>query len=93
MAHAYFAKLTGAPYKRFVELGEGTHTVMLEKNRSSPSRDPRISGRIGRVGAPIDWFSLCAHKLCRENSGALRDSREAVDLTTSRWYDSPPPTC
>ena len=28
-----FTKLTGAPYKRFVELGEGTHTVMLEKNR------------------------------------------------------------
>jgi pimeloyl-ACP methyl ester carboxylesterase len=33
MAEAYFAKLTGAPYKRFVELGEGTHSVMLEKNR------------------------------------------------------------
>jgi hypothetical protein len=33
MAHAYFAKLTAAPYKRFVELGEGTHTVMLERNR------------------------------------------------------------
>jgi hypothetical protein len=29
----YFTKLTNAPYKRFVELGEGTHTVMLEKNR------------------------------------------------------------
>ncbi len=33
MADAYFAKLTSAPYKRFVQLGEGTHTVMLEKNR------------------------------------------------------------
>lgn len=33
LAEAYFAKLTAAPYKRFVELGEGTHTVMLEKNR------------------------------------------------------------
>jgi pimeloyl-ACP methyl ester carboxylesterase len=33
MAHAYFTKLTAAPYKRFVELGEGTHSVMLEKNR------------------------------------------------------------
>jgi pimeloyl-ACP methyl ester carboxylesterase len=33
MAETYFTKLTGAPYKRFVELGEGTHTVMLEKNR------------------------------------------------------------
>ena len=32
-AQAYFAKLTNAPYKRFVELGEGTHTIMMEKNR------------------------------------------------------------
>jgi pimeloyl-ACP methyl ester carboxylesterase len=30
---AYFAKLTHTPYKRFVELGEGTHTIMMEKNR------------------------------------------------------------
>jgi pimeloyl-ACP methyl ester carboxylesterase len=33
MLYAFFAKLTGAPYKRFVEIGEGTHTVFLEKNR------------------------------------------------------------
>ena len=33
MLHAYFAKLTNAPYKRYVEIGEGTHTVILEKNR------------------------------------------------------------
>lgn len=33
MAQAYFTRLTAAPYKRFVELGEGAHTVMLEKNR------------------------------------------------------------
>jgi pimeloyl-ACP methyl ester carboxylesterase len=33
MARTYFAKLTHTPYKRMVELGEGTHTVMLEKNR------------------------------------------------------------
>jgi len=32
-ARAYFAKLTHAPYKRFVELGEGTHTIIMEKNR------------------------------------------------------------
>ncbi len=32
-AQAYFAKLTNAPYKRFVEIGEGTHTVIMEKNR------------------------------------------------------------
>ena len=33
MLHAYFAKLTDAPYKRYVEIGEGTHTVIMEKNR------------------------------------------------------------
>ena len=33
MAHGVFARLTHAPYKRFVEIGQGTHTVMLEKNR------------------------------------------------------------
>jgi len=33
MARNVFARLTRAPYKRFVELGQGTHTVMLEKNR------------------------------------------------------------
>ena len=32
-AQAYFAKLTNAPYKRFVELGEGTHSIIMEKNR------------------------------------------------------------
>ena len=32
-AQAYFAKLTNAPYKRFVEIGEGTHSVIMEKNR------------------------------------------------------------
>jgi pimeloyl-ACP methyl ester carboxylesterase len=32
-AHAYFAKLTNAPYKRFIELGEATHTLIMEKNR------------------------------------------------------------
>jgi pimeloyl-ACP methyl ester carboxylesterase len=33
MLYAYFAKLTSAPYKRYVEIGEGTHTVIMEKNR------------------------------------------------------------
>ena len=33
MLYAYFAKLTNAPYKRYVEIGEGTHTVVMEKNR------------------------------------------------------------
>ena len=29
----YYEQLKNAPYKRFVQIGEGTHTVMLEKNR------------------------------------------------------------
>ena len=32
-ATAYFEQLTHTPYKRFVQLGEGTHTIILEKNR------------------------------------------------------------
>ena len=30
---AYFGQLKNTPYKRWTEIGEGTHTVMLEKNR------------------------------------------------------------
>jgi len=33
MLYAYFAKLTNTPYKSYVEIGEGTHFVMMEKNR------------------------------------------------------------
>ena len=33
MLHTYFAKLTNVPYKRYVEIGEGTHTIIMEKNR------------------------------------------------------------
>jgi pimeloyl-ACP methyl ester carboxylesterase len=32
-AQGYFAALKNTPYKRFVELSEGTHSVMMEKNR------------------------------------------------------------
>lgn len=32
-AREYFAELKNASYKRLVEIGEGTHSVMLEKNR------------------------------------------------------------
>ena len=39
MLHAYFARLTHAPYKRFVEIGEGTHTVIMEKNRMQLFRE------------------------------------------------------
>lgn len=33
LAQNYFAQLKNTPYKRMIELGEGTHTVMMEKNR------------------------------------------------------------
>jgi pimeloyl-ACP methyl ester carboxylesterase len=32
-ARGYFAKLANAPYKRYIEIGEGTHSIMMEKNR------------------------------------------------------------
>ena len=39
MAETLYPLLTGAPYKRRVELSEGTHTIMLEKNRESLFRE------------------------------------------------------
>jgi pimeloyl-ACP methyl ester carboxylesterase len=33
MAQAVFGKLVAAPYRRWVEIGEGTHSVFMEKNR------------------------------------------------------------
>jgi pimeloyl-ACP methyl ester carboxylesterase len=33
MLYEYFARLTHAPYKRYVQIGEGTHSIMMEKNR------------------------------------------------------------
>ena len=34
-AEAVFGKLSNAPYKRLVQIGEGTHVIFLEKNRMS----------------------------------------------------------
>lgn len=33
MPQQHFSKLTNVPYKAFLEIGEGTHTVIMEKNR------------------------------------------------------------
>jgi alpha-beta hydrolase superfamily lysophospholipase len=33
MARGLFVRLTSARYKRLVEIGEGTHMVLMEKNR------------------------------------------------------------
>ena len=33
MLYEYFARLTNAPYKRYVQIGEGTHSIIMEKNR------------------------------------------------------------
>jgi pimeloyl-ACP methyl ester carboxylesterase len=33
LAQNYFTQLKNTPYKRMIELSEGTHTVMMEKNR------------------------------------------------------------
>jgi pimeloyl-ACP methyl ester carboxylesterase len=39
---AYFVELKDAPFKRWVELGEGTHMVMVEKNRMQFIREVRL---------------------------------------------------
>jgi hypothetical protein len=44
MTKTYFALLTGARYRRWVEIGEGTHSVMMEKNRMQLFRGSGISG-------------------------------------------------
>ncbi len=33
MLYAYFDRLLNTPYKRFIQIGEGTHSVIMEKNR------------------------------------------------------------
>ena len=42
MAQALLPKPTGAPYKRYVELGEGTHTIIMEKNRMNLFRKVQL---------------------------------------------------
>ncbi len=39
---AYFLQLKNAPYKRWVEIGEGTHTVIMEKNRMQLFREVQL---------------------------------------------------
>ncbi len=42
MARNLFTKLTGAPDKRYIELGEGTHTILMEKNRMNLFREVQL---------------------------------------------------
>lgn len=42
MAQALFPKLVNAPYKRYVELGEGTHSIIMEKNRMDLFREVQL---------------------------------------------------
>ena len=42
MAQALFARLTNAPWKRHVVIGQGTHTVMMEKNRLQLFREVQM---------------------------------------------------
>ena len=42
MSQALFARLTGAPAKRYVVIGEGTHTVVMERNRMHLFREVQL---------------------------------------------------
>jgi alpha-beta hydrolase superfamily lysophospholipase len=42
MSQALLARLTGAPAKRYVVIGEGTHTVMMERNRMHLFREVQL---------------------------------------------------
>ena len=41
-AQAVFGKLSNAPYKRLVQIGEGTHLIFLEKNRMHLFREVQL---------------------------------------------------
>ena len=42
MAQALFARLTSTPSKRYVVIGEGTHTVIMERNRMQLFREVQL---------------------------------------------------
>jgi hypothetical protein len=42
MAQAVFSKLTGAPWRRLVTIGEDTHTVVMERNRRQLFREVQL---------------------------------------------------
>ncbi|MDB5809545.1 MAG: alpha/beta hydrolase [Betaproteobacteria bacterium] len=42
MAQTLFPQLVNAPYKRFVTIGEGTHSVIMEKNRMQLFREVQL---------------------------------------------------
>jgi hypothetical protein len=42
MSQALFPLLKNAPGKRYVEIGEGTHTVIMEKNRMQLFREVQM---------------------------------------------------
>jgi hypothetical protein len=42
MSQALFGLLKNAPAKRYVEIGEGTHTVIMEKNRMQLFREVQL---------------------------------------------------
>ena len=42
MSQALFKELVNAPLKRYVVIGEGTHTVIMEKNRMQLFREVQL---------------------------------------------------
>jgi pimeloyl-ACP methyl ester carboxylesterase len=52
MSQALFARLTGVPLKRYVVIGEGTHTVMMERNRMQLFREVQLFLDETRYGDP-----------------------------------------
>ena len=52
MAQALFARLTSASSKRYVVIGEGTHTVIMERNRMQLFREVQLFLDEGREESP-----------------------------------------
>jgi pimeloyl-ACP methyl ester carboxylesterase len=95
LARGVFEKLTSAPYKRFVEIGEGTHTIIMEKNRMQLFREvqmfleePALPATGGAQSAehPIEEPALPATGGAQsaEHPTEERESSPLVTATSSR---------
>ena len=80
MAQTIFPLLVNAPGKRLVQLAEGTHTIMMEKNRLELFKAVQASWTRGRrTDAP---HSLKTSSRFRFTAGSTRITSSASDISS-----------
>ena len=79
-AQAVFHKLPSGPNKRLVEIGEGTHFVMLEKNRMQLFREVQIFlDRARRQTDKVPLMQVTVSFNCvRRDTGGRGRGRQAL---------------